>query len=138
MIYHPYKNQLILFALNLTDQRAFIKFYDGETLNELYTWGFHYNMTYIQELYFIDSETLIIQDASGIKYGLNTTNNHEDLIFQSKFPAIYLDPFWYSQPTSDTLFVYYKLGNHYLFNLGQEVAYMGQSGENLIMVTPSF
>ena len=92
----------------------------------------------MEDVYFIDDKTVVIQDASGDKITLDTGDHEVHNMYKGQFREIYLAPYWYAQPTPDTLFIYDRKGNHYLFNLGQEVAYLGQSGDNLMMVTPGF
>lgn len=140
MIYDKLRNRIIVLQLNTTDHQGIIKIYDGETLEGSELSNFKFKATYMKDVYFIDDKTILIQDASGEKITLNTIDHQVGNLWKGQFPEIYLDPYFYSQPTLDTLFIYDKVGNHYLFNLGHDVAYIGQSGDgkNLMMVTPAF
>lgn len=78
MIFDEKKNKVILVTLNLTDPQnynGFIKFFDGDSLKFSPNYS-RFNGTYLKDLYFINNETLIIQDASGAKITFNTTNSN--------------------------------------------------------------
>ena len=61
MIYDKQRNSIVVLVLNLTDQSGKVKFYNGDTLeySELSNYRFE-NCTFMEDVYFIDSHTLII------------------------------------------------------------------------------
>ena len=103
-------------------------------------WSLDYadNFTFITDFYFCNKHTLVIKDISGDKRLVNTNDFSIVYVSGAPFTEIYIKPYWYSQPTDDTLFVHDKHGSKYLFDLGHRIQFMGQSENHLIFISPEW
>ena len=61
------------------------------------------NASYMTDIYFANEHTLVIKDISGDKRLVNTNNYNIKYIPGAPFNEIYIKPYWYSQPSNDTL-----------------------------------
>jgi hypothetical protein len=77
------------------------------------------------DIYFADVHTLVIKDIMGDKRTVNLNTLLIDLVPGDRYAEIYMEPYWYSMPTNDTLFVHDKHGSKYLFDLGQPIQFIG-------------
>jgi hypothetical protein len=96
------------------------------------------NATFMTDIYFSNKHTLVIKDISGDKRLVDTYNYNIVYVPGAPFTEIYIKPYWYSQPTNDTLFVHDKHGSKYLFDLGHQIQFMGRSENHLIFISPEW
>lgn len=110
--------------------------YDDKSLYEIIgEYVYFEDGIFMTDLYFADVQTLIIRDISGDTHTVNLNNYVIGLMPKNPYPEIYIEPYWYSQPTNDTLYVHDKHGSKYLFDLGHAIQFMGQSQNHLIFIS---
>lgn len=122
MIHDLQKQQVIIVALNTATQHTELSFYDDKNLLAIMgSFVYFENATFMTDVYFSSTHTLVIKDITGDKRLVNTNDYSITFIAGNPFPEIYIKPYWYSQPTNDTLFVHDKHGSKYLFDLGHSI-----------------
>lgn len=95
------------------------------------------NATFMTDIYFTNEFTMVVKGIKGEKHIINLDTLDIVYVAGDVFPEVYIKPYWYSQPTNDTLFVHDKHGSKYLFDLGHPIQFMGKSQENLIFISPN-
>ena len=139
IIHCPQKRQVILVALNVSNQHTQITRYDDQDLREIFgRYTYFENATFMTNIYWADSYHLVIKDILGDRRILDMSTLNIEFMPGNQYPEIYMEPYWYSQPTNDTLYVHDKLGNKFLFDLGHEILFMGQSENHLIFISPEW
>lgn len=128
-----------MLGLNTTSNHTTMVRYDDEYLFPMTGIFVNFdNATFMTDLYFSDSHTLVIKGIEGEKHFVNMDTLEVTFMPGDPFPEIYIAPYWYSQPTNDTLFVHDKHGSKYLFDLGHPIEFMGQSQDHLVFISPAW
>lgn len=97
MIHDLQKQKVIIVALNTENQHTEISFYDDKNLFPIMgSFVYFENATFMTDIYFSSTHSLVIKDITGDKRLFNTNDYSITFIPGNPFTEIYIKPYWYS------------------------------------------